>query len=314
MSKEPFAPLSNKPKTISTTTLGVMVTGGVALGVAGAFLGDITSGANLIINMAGGAIGGAITGGIVAVTTSIMGGSPAVEKTFESIKKTGAEYAKRALQNKYVQQAIREIIKIETRLLIKELKKPKTREVIKNEIRKELIKDVEEKKLKIRRALIKNKNEVTQSLRNTPLKINLLIKDALKKSRNPNTAKKIEDDIQTINQAFTNLPERNAQIIQETKTRFTPTSQEEILIVFNNSTQQINSSITNLPETIKNAEKIVTKEVIDAFKTLPQDFQKTKAQIVQKSKKVTKKAEEVSKKVEKDLTKTGKKIENFFRR
>ena len=45
-----------------------------------------------------------------------------MSKTFESIKKTGAEYAKRALQNKYVQQAIREIIKIETRLLIKELK------------------------------------------------------------------------------------------------------------------------------------------------------------------------------------------------
>lgn len=75
-----------------------MVTGGVAFGVIGAFLGDITSGANLIINMTGGAIGGAITGAVAAVTSEVMGGSPAVEKAFESVKKAGAQYANQALK------------------------------------------------------------------------------------------------------------------------------------------------------------------------------------------------------------------------
>lgn len=131
-STTPITPPESKG--ISGKTLGVMVAGGVALGLGGAFFGEFSSLAGLTMNMVGGVIAGAISGGLAAVATEVMGGSPKIEKAVDNAQKTAIEYGKNILKSKAVQKAKVALIKAGLKLAKDELNNPKTQKAIKTEI------------------------------------------------------------------------------------------------------------------------------------------------------------------------------------
>ncbi len=163
---EPTIPTTalTESKGISNTTLIVTVAGGALLvGGGAAFFGGPSSLAVWTINTLVGSGIGAIAGGIAAVTTEVMGGSPKVEKWAENVKETGRRYANQIARSKTAQQAKAYLIKAVLKVAKEELKNPKTQKIIKEETAKEVKKELYTKPTEA----IKNRAKAFGALANT---------------------------------------------------------------------------------------------------------------------------------------------------